>query len=481
MSKTERTVQHLHLRGPTAQAMRQAVQGLEDAMRCASLPDAGERVLLVRQLHLGVLPASLSPQGMSVMIEQRVAAMGRSWVHGDDETRAARSDTVFFPSRLHAAKAALRRHALGERMDGWHWPLALPGVDVHARPSEFLAQLMDSVREWPEAPAAMAALAAHGHSEVLDWWTAYAPAEWRSIHLRSRVRREPAHEPVDHATAAQAPAGPRAGAAHRAADAGLAARVPRASASDPPTAAPSPSPTAERSNPLAMDRVGPMHSAARPGERQTPHTLSTLMQPPPPEWGFPKAGVRAQAESDAVAAPQVAVSVDRFARGAVLDTFEGIEPVETQAGGLLFLWPLLQRVGFVEWDAAHPDAWMAMQVLQLALQRTRVPKDDPAWALLASLRHAPHALPAPGSEPDSQAWLRRCRRYSRRVLNIGLASLVVRPARLRWSETHIDVHFHPKQADLRVRRAGLDIDFGWVDALQRVVGFHFDREDAQKR
>ncbi|MDO9437330.1 hypothetical protein [Hydrogenophaga sp.] len=493
MSRTERTVNHLHLRAPTAQAVRQAVHGLEDALRCASLPDAGERVLLVRQLHLGKLPADLSSQKLSQLIEQRVAAVGRTWVHGDDEARAAHSDTVFFPNRLNAAKAAVRRHALGERMDGWHWPLALPGVDVHAPAIEFLLQLRDSVQQWPEAPAAMAALAEHGMTEVRDWWTAYAPPEWRDNALKIRVRREPAHEPMAHATQAQAPTGPRAAMSHRSADAPIDAGEPSTAQGGAPDAGSTASDTAVGLLPTNPLRSGPTvdprmadHTADRPLERRgvaqdavrsDARAPSSLLQPPPPELAFAMAAARAQAEAGAVAAPHSPVPMDASTRGAFLDATDSGTPLETQAGGLLFLWPLLQRVGFADWDATHPDAWMAPQVLRVALQRLSVPPDDPAWSMLASLHAGPRAIAEPDSGPSSAMWLSRCRQHARRVLHIGLASLVQRRAWLHWSDTHIDVHFRTRDADLRVRRAGLDIDLGWVDALQRVVGFHFDRND----
>lgn len=496
MSSTDRTVHHLHLRGPTAQAVRQAVHGLQDALRCASLPDAGERVLLVRRLHLGPLPKGLSSQSLSLLIEQRVAALGAAWVHGDD-SRAARSDTVFFPNRLHAAKAALRRHALGEGLDGWHWPLVLPGVDVYARPADFLAQLLDNVRQWPEAPAAIAALAEHGQLEVRDWWTAYASHGWLDHHRHARVRREPAHQPTAHATEAQAPAGPRAATAYRSADMPTAAEAPMEPTATAPGARATGLPAATHAstlapaNPLSAgldeDRLGPLNSALRPrgheegaqavGRGAAPRTPPTLVQPPPPELAFGLAAVRAKAEGAAIAAPHAPVPMNAFARHALLDTFDGGALLETRAGGLLFLWPLLRRVGFAEWDAAHPSAWMAPQVLRLALQRLRVPQDDPAWALLDSLPAAPDAAQGLDTEPDAALWLRRCRRYARRMLPMGLARLVLRRAWLHWSDTHIDVHFCPRDADLHVRRAGLDTDPGWVDALQRVVGFHFEHED----
>ena len=83
MGAADRTVQHLHLSATSAQAAVHAVHRLEDALRCASLPDTGERLLLVRRLHLGRLPAGLSSQSLSLLIEQRVLAAGGSWVHGE--------------------------------------------------------------------------------------------------------------------------------------------------------------------------------------------------------------------------------------------------------------------------------------------------------------------------------------------------------------------------------------------------------------
>ena len=159
MGAADRTIQHLHLRAPSAQAAVRAVHRLEDALRCASLPDAGERVLLVRRLHLGRLPEGLSSQSLSLLIEKRVAAVGGEWVHGGDQARAAHRDSVFFTSRLQAAQAALRRRANGQSLDGWYWPLALPGVALQAEPANFLAQLVVSLCPQPGAPALLVALA----------------------------------------------------------------------------------------------------------------------------------------------------------------------------------------------------------------------------------------------------------------------------------------------------------------------------------
>ena len=59
------------------------------------------------------------------------------------------------------------------------------------------------------------------------------------------------------------------------------------------------------------------------------------------------------------------------------------------------------------------------------------------------------------------------------ALRIGLASLVCRTAQLEWSATHLDTRFALRDTDLRVRRAALDMDPGWLDWLGRVATFHY--------
>jgi hypothetical protein len=65
------------------------------------------------------------------------------------------------------------------------------------------------------------------------------------------------------------------------------------------------------------------------------------------------------------------------------------------------------------------------------------------------------------------------RRWCRRHARMGLHSLVRRPGRIVATRTHVDVLFDIRQADVRVRGAGLDVDPGWVPWLGRVVKFHY--------
>jgi hypothetical protein len=75
----------------------------------------------------------------------------------------------------------------------------------------------------------------------------------------------------------------------------------------------------------------------------------------------------------------------------------------------------------------------------------------------------------------AEAWLTACRRWLRRCARVGVAGLVMRPARLSLTPTHADMFFGLSDVSLAVRRAGLDLDPGWVRWFRRVVGFHYGR------
>ena len=155
----------------------------------------------------------------------------------------------------------------------------------------------------------------------------------------------------------------------------------------------------------------------------------------------------------------------------------------------MFLLPVLERVGFAKWaeergtGEPQPEV-LAAQIFQLLLSRLGVEDEDPIWALASAFRLKAEATPVfrrkqcgfrlkPEGCEVANTWLSACRRYLRRRARIGLASLVVRPARLAITPTHVDVFFGLNSADVRIRRAGLDIDPGWVPWFGRVVAFHY--------
>jgi hypothetical protein len=233
------------------------------------------------------------------------------------------------------------------------------------------------------------------------------------------------------------------------------------------------------------------------------------------------------------------------APGDALDQPSWPAAAPTQAGGLLFLLPVLARLGYAQWLETSPE-WAPLhvdrRVLALVCTRLVLPPDDPAWRLCAApaevsperycapsiwidavadcssawRRHAAAGgtrlcdgsgrllLAAwPGrrrpaaltpllrgreivrsgdnrrgddlTEAVAEVWLTACRRWLRRHARTGVASLVARPARLSLTPTHADMFFELSDVSLPVRRAGLDIDPGWVPWFGRVIGFHYGR------
>jgi hypothetical protein len=143
----------------------------------------------------------------------------------------------------------------------------------------------------------------------------------------------------------------------------------------------------------------------------------------------------------------------------------------TQAGGLLFLIPLLQRSGLPSFVATLPPeerSSFPWQILATALQHARIDEPDPFAIAMSELPATPH---------PSGIWLIRANRLALKLTGLNLRHIVRRPALATISPQQIDLFFRTNEADLRLRRTGLDVDPGWVPWLQRVVRYHFNRED----
>ena len=124
--------------------------------------------------------------------------------------------------------------------------------------------------------------------------------------------------------------------------------------------------------------------------------------------------------------------------------------------------------------------------------------DDPIWAALANLagrdetqpllgrgqyRNAVASGESPQPDPTVDRWLSvlmPCVRVRLRGA-LGLKSddeipeiLCRHHARVRVTDTHVDVYFSLADLPLAIRFAGLDRDPGWVPAAGRFISFHFD-------
>ncbi|HJZ82355.1 MAG TPA: hypothetical protein VKD91_18480, partial [Pyrinomonadaceae bacterium] len=73
----------------------------------------------------------------------------------------------------------------------------------------------------------------------------------------------------------------------------------------------------------------------------------------------------------------------------------------------------------------------------------------------------------------SASWYRAMRRWCRGYAGLRLRDLIRRRGRMAITQTHLDLFFDLDSVDIRIRRAGLDVDPGWLPWLGSVVSFHY--------
>lgn len=190
---------------------------------------------------------------------------------------------------------------------------------------------------------------------------------------------------------------------------------------------------------------------------------------------------------------------DRDAGHGAADALPGAEPAigttaATDAGGFLFLIRALQHCRMDAWLAEQerltaPAAFTAWDVPRLVLLRIAdlldIPASDPARLCLldedaagtgvaAEAGVAAETVTATEEDAAVDMWVARVRDWLAAAPGaLTLADVVRRPARMGWTRTHVDVFLRARDADLRIRRLGLDLDPGWVPWLARVVTFHY--------
>lgn len=116
--------------------------------------------------------------------------------------------------------------------------------------------------------------------------------------------------------------------------------------------------------------------------------------------------------------------------------------------------------------------------LVLALWRGRVPVRVRQLIGKASLSRGRNVPYLPDVDLLAASWLTALRRWCRRFVRIGLHDLVCRPGYILATPIRLDAYLDHSCVDIRIRKAGLDIDPGWIPWFGRVVSFHYvDRNE----
>jgi len=167
----------------------------------------------------------------------------------------------------------------------------------------------------------------------------------------------------------------------------------------------------------------------------------------------------------------------------------------TQAAGFFFLLNALHRIGIAQALAGgSADAtgdFVPRLMLDLAA-RARIPADDPIRQWLNSLAgESPHEddvfpcditcwplnLHSKRDAADGyylrRVWCLAVRRWSSRAARMSLPEIATRPGVFSINRTDLNVSMLLESADVRIRKAGLDLDPGWLPWFGRVVRFHY--------
>jgi hypothetical protein len=146
----------------------------------------------------------------------------------------------------------------------------------------------------------------------------------------------------------------------------------------------------------------------------------------------------------------------------------------TQGAGLYFLVPVLIHLNIAAALETRPEldgaGFVAALLLRLAAHAGLVAA-DPILECLTRVESA-----AATDDPEVRRWAVAVRRWCWRTTRLSARAIIRRPGLVWLTRTDLDVTLPLGDADVRIRRRGLDIDPGWVawlGAFGTVVRFHY--------
>lgn len=480
VTAVQRRVRHARLRCALPEHATHGRVLLEDALRTASLPDQG-RLLIIRCVDLGRLSPHASATAWSRRLELRLHQLAAGAV-AFAEPAAARADAVWFSDAWQPAIELAVRLGRGQTPAAWFWSAAVPGWTPGLPPLEAARLIFRRLEERGGDPATLAlARRLCREDRLLEFAAMLSAAE-----LASWKPPLPARESGGGAADRAETPGPRVWTAL---PARWRARL-RSRAHD------------READPARLCWV----IAGVLGEHLAMTAEPALLRREAAGLFIQLRAAAPGAPEPGEASPLTPMPSVRTTTGAARPAGPPAEPVPeprepiagqwrpTAAGGLLFTLNLLRQLGWPDWLHREDHALaggLTVAWLRSLAARLTLPAGDAlgiwleAWGELPDfpdMAAPPGVLreclsPARTSRVQRQplpisltlAMQRLCWRRAR----LGWRPLVLRPARMSWTHTHVDVFFAHRQAEVRVRRAGLDLDPGWLPWLGRVVRFHY--------
>ena len=454
MSGVELCVQRLRLHAPRDVCATALQARVEDALRIASMPTAlAHRFVLLRRLRL-VLSRGASAQSLALQLEREWRAI-ESLAQPMD--RAAHDASAVWAADEVQARVLLLCRWLASRDSGaWFWQRLLPTVPAAMPLAQRLRALL--FEPFDTAPAADAVAGA----QRARLWQQAAPRIAASGQMPAVLTTlSPAESELLRASPGW----------HVGASPALAPRIAGRSASPPLPAGTLPHWQARAGQAafLADAGVAPAQAEAI-GRSNGPQAR----QPTPPSDARSAAaiGFEAGVAAREVATVAAAASPPALARNP-LATAAPIafgEACETAWAGLWFLLPMLLCQGLARHPAPAP---LLAAVLQQAAARHGLDDAARAWIEQVVWLAAAHEVAATHTQAEAAAWWLLARRLSLRQARLPLRRVLHRPGRMWLAPHRVDLVLPLHSADVRIRRAGFDIDPGYVPWLDAVIHFHY--------
>ena len=475
MQRNTRLIEHLTLNEVPRAAIRHTVFLIEDALRTASMSGSDRSFYLIRKLDLGDIYPNQTAVELSRRFELSWAQYRSQAVDGRSE-HAAAANIVAFPSFAVLLAHYCKRRFRSERCDAWfftkHIPMQIQSASqselltvtlffLYSRPEEaegrsILPEFIAVLREESVMDQAIACSSPSAIQALLSMWlprflTAATAAPSEEVAPRGQEHETPMHKLITLALRTIA----------------LQPRIYMRNALD------SYLETLALTGALASTLSSPRRPAPRL-EGRSLHQPDTL-------------------ESTAIPEMLDAKPLDRFEEDVLpaeasmshrLDDFEGqpeqltdrsamipfaYEPPmlsPTHLGGLYFAIHILDRLNFFTDVPEEEQPPLLDSILHLSVAASGIDHFDPLWISAGELH------------PAAASWFQQLRHWPRQHARMLLNWIIRRPALCRITRSHIDVHFGHNQADIRLRKLGLDLNPGWIFCLGKVITFHYDENPA---
>jgi hypothetical protein len=468
-----RSVRQARLRAPEGTSRYRAEAAIEEALRLCVLPGEEEgKVYYFRRVRIAGLPPCTGRRAWLDQFQRALWESAAGAVQGA-EPRAEAAPAVFFRSRQEALELLLHRMIAGRPAVEWFWPAVVRGEE--AASSEWIPSTAPAMQAIPaivellratEAGWVAVAAAIFGAPRldavrllqaipdgVAEAWLGEIGGESEVVHGEVRPRiSAPALQALRDTLRA-----------FRSGDARTLWLTVLAVLHESPS---------ELAAGKVLERARGVLRNLAPEAVHPRGTERSFAPPRPAETARPDHPPAGPDGCTLSAAPDQIPTIPAAAHAAASPVSNPwfVEWLPTRCAGLFFLLNVLRPLG-IEDALAELSADFVPRLLERLAAYAGAAEDDPIVLWLASLR---------GEDPDAAAarllrkWAVDVRRWCWRTGKITAREIVARDGGFHVNRTDLDVSLPLDEADVRVRRIGLDLDPGWLPWFGRVVRFHYD-------